>query len=69
MQVLQVHLELPRCILGEAEVDYPAAAALLQRFTRKQELRWGQAGWQSRISQRGSVLHSAQHRAAPRSAR
>ena len=37
-QVLHAHLELPRCILGEAAVDYRAASAMLARFTRKQEL-------------------------------
>ena len=39
LQVLQAHLELPRCILGDASVDYPSAAALLQHFASKQELR------------------------------
>ncbi len=39
MQALQAHLELPRCILGEAALDYQAAAARLQRFTRNWELR------------------------------
>ena len=38
MQVLQAHLELPRCILGDAAVDYRSAAAMLARFARKQEL-------------------------------
>lgn len=39
MQVLHAHLELPRCILGEAAVDYQAAAAMLQRFAYKRDLR------------------------------
>ena len=39
MQVLQAHLELPRCILGDAAVDYPAAAAMLARFTERHVLR------------------------------
>jgi hypothetical protein len=42
--VLQAHLELPRCILGDREVDYRAAAASLARFTRKRELRWAALG-------------------------
>lgn len=53
-QVLQAHLKLPRCILGESQAfDYAAAAAALQRYTRKQELRWvggwgeGWCGWVS----------------------
>lgn len=37
-QVLQAHLELPRCMLGE-DIDYSSAAASLQRFTQKQELK------------------------------
>ncbi|KAL4452289.1 hypothetical protein ABPG75_007951 [Micractinium tetrahymenae] len=40
-QVLQANLELPRCALGGGERDYLLAAALLQRFTAKQELRAG----------------------------
>lgn len=39
LQVLHAHLELPRCILGEAAVDYKAAAAMLQRFAYKRDLR------------------------------
>lgn len=39
LQVLHAHLELPRCILGEAAVDYQAAAAMLQRFAYKRDLR------------------------------
>lgn len=39
-QVLQAHLQLPRCILGPCEtLDYAAAAAALQRYTGRQELR------------------------------
>lgn len=38
LQVLHAHLELPRCILGEAAVDYKAAAAMLQRFAYKRDL-------------------------------
>lgn len=57
-QVLQASLELPRCSLGGGERDYLLAAALLERFTRKQELRlvtgvhrrtggpsWGVSAW------------------------
>ncbi|KAI7843279.1 hypothetical protein COHA_003111 [Chlorella ohadii] len=40
-QVLQANLELPRCVLGDV-LDYQMAAALLQRFTSKEELRAGQ---------------------------
>ncbi|KAL4431193.1 hypothetical protein ABPG75_006449 [Micractinium tetrahymenae] len=41
-QVLRAHLELPRCILGsQAAPDYGAAAAALQRFTHRHELRPG----------------------------
>ncbi|KAL4419479.1 hypothetical protein ABPG77_008281 [Micractinium sp. CCAP 211/92] len=41
-QVLRAHLELPRFILGsQAAPDFAAAAAALQRFTRRQELRPG----------------------------
>lgn len=36
-QVLQAHLELPRCILGAA-VDYAAAAARLARYTTRHPL-------------------------------
>jgi hypothetical protein len=38
-EVLRAHLELPRCIFGTKAVDYDAAAAQLERFTEKQELR------------------------------
>ncbi len=41
LQVLQANLELPRCVLGDV-LDYQMAAALLQRFTSKEELRWEQ---------------------------
>lgn len=44
LQVLRANLELPRCVLGSQAVpDYVAAAAALQRFTRRQELRWAGA--------------------------
>lgn len=34
-----------RCVLGDV-LDYPLAAALLQRYTSKEELRWvSTAGW------------------------
>ncbi|PRW58410.1 sulfate transporter [Chlorella sorokiniana] len=45
-QVLHAHLELPRCILGEAAVDYQAAAGMLQRFAYKRDLRAGDVVFQ-----------------------
>lgn len=38
-QVLKANLELPRCILGNCPLDHAAAAAQLQHFTAKQQLR------------------------------
>lgn len=45
-QALQAHLELPRCILGDAAVDYAAAAAALACFTTKHAMRAGASVFQ-----------------------
>lgn len=43
VQVLQAHLELPRCVLGGDSPDFAAVAAHLQRFVVRRKLRAGDA--------------------------